>query len=725
MTDELFTKWLKDATGIRCVLMEVRAKVGGAETTRYLSSKGYVTGGSDVPANTNYSPVIVGGVKFTETLPLDGAASLSFGDIEIDNVTGQRDSWMDDIWANRPVNIYIGDVRWPRSDFRLIFSGLVVNIDTKNSGRLNLKLGDKLQRLNTTLSEIKLGGSTPRKDTLIPLSFGECHNVSPLLVDSTVNEYQVHNGSIELIIEVRDNGVPVAFTPLLAVGKFRLAKQPFGIVTCSVQGDSRPFYSNGIAACAVKIAAEYGRADQRFNTKVALTTQDTGTKLSVSQLASFSRSSIGTRVGPTGLIETLDAGVPRLDFDMDTLTPLGVLVEPAAVNLFVYSRADTAQAGWGLGPSLSRVGSTVAPDGTNTATVYTTTSTGNAFVTQSKSLAASTVYTLSIYAKLISGTVPTTGALIISDHDADGAPATAERTSLGWSGLTSKWKRFSLTFTSIAAGNFGQYFCTDFGNGANIAIWGAQLEASSSATSLINTTTGPFGRDADTGTVYDDFARESFLNFELANKQPIGLFLKDRANVLESINSLVSSVGGRLTVNRAGKLALVTISLPRPSAGRRITSTDMVEKSIALSQFPTVVAGVKLGYCKNYTVQDNLQTGIPLDHTAMFANEWLSVTQTDSLASVDYFTYTEPALIETLLIDAADALTESTRRLRMVSSQRKVFKYTGLSHLLLEELGGSQTIVHDRFGLKLGATGQIMSLATDWLNPHTTIEVMI
>lgn len=489
LSDELFTKWLKDSSSIRCVLVEVSAKVGGIETTRYLSSKGYVTGGSDVPANTHYSPVILGSVKFTETLPLDGGnVNLSFGDIEIDNLEGTRDSWLDDIWANRKANVYVGDVRWPKSDFRIIFSGVVSGIDSKNSSRLNLKIGDKLQRLNTTVSEVKLLGNTINKEALIPLCFGECHNITPLSVDAAINEYQVHNGPIEHIIEVRDNGVPVLFTPLLSIGKFRLTKQPSGAVTCSVQGDKPAAYANDIASLIKTLVVGYGQAEKRF-----------------------------------------------------TLAE----IDPV-----------------------------------------------------------------------------------------------------------------------------------------------------------------------------------SFSAFAAANVQPVGIFLKDRANVLDVANKLAASVGGRLTVNRSGLLALTALVKPS-TAGRSISAMDMVERSLSLSQFPTVMAGVKVGYCKNYTVQDNLQTGIPLDHILMFKQEWLTVTRTDSIAATDYITYTEPVIEETQLLTAADAVAEAIRRLDMVSSQRKVIRYTGMAHLMLEELGGSQTITHRRFGLSAGVTGKIISLATDWLDQHITIEVVI
>jgi hypothetical protein len=489
MTDEQFIAWLKDTTAIRCVLIEVDVKTGGVETTRLLSNKGYVTSPSDTPANTLYAPYIVGGIKFTETLSLEGNASLSFGDIEIDNLSGDRDSWLDDIWNNRAIKVFIGDVRWVRADFRQIFDGLVVSIDTKSRGRLNLKVADKMQRLNTPATENKLGGSTTNKDRLIPLCFGECHNVEPLLVDPSVNEYQVHDGPIEGIIEVRDNGVPVDFTPLLTLGKFRLAAQPAGQITASVQGDKPDTYVNDVANLIKRLVTGFGDVDKRF---------------------------------------TLD-----------------------------------------------------------------------------------------------------------------------------------------------------------------------ELETAA----------------------FDDFAA--------SNTQPVGLYLKDRANVVECCNQLATSVGGRVLINRSGKLTLIKLTLPRSESGTIVEAKDMVAQTLAVSQLPAVVAGVQIGYCKNWTVQTNLQTGIPADHIDLFAQEWLTVTRSDTLTQSDYKTFVEPAMQETLLLTASDATDETLRRLDMYKVQRKAYKYTGMPHLMLEQLGASQTIKHSRFGLSDGVTGQIISLATDWLNPHITVEVLV
>lgn len=489
MTDAQFIAWLKDSAAIRCVLVEVNVKSGGVETTRYLSNRGYVTRPTDTPPNTVYSPYIAGGIKFTETLSIDGTASLSWGDIEIDNLSGDRDGWFDDVWANRTIKVYIGDVSWPRGDFRLIFDGVVAQFDTKARNRFNLKVSDKLQRLNTPVTENKLGGATANADKLLPLCFGECHNIEPLLVDPAINEYQVHDGAIEGIIEVRDAGVPVAFTPFLSAGKFRLAAQPTGQVTASVQGDKPSAYANDVASIVKRLATGYGLVDRRF-----------------------------------------------------TLAEL-----------------DTA----------------------------------------------------------------------------------------------------------------------------------------------------------------------AFAAFTTANPQPVGIYLADRTNVIDAMNQLAVSVGARVLINRSGLLTIIQLSLPQATGGTTVTPTDIVQQSLAVSQLPAVKAGVQIAYCKNWTVQDTVAAGVPSNHADLYREEYLTVTRTDSATQSDYKTFVEPVQEVTLLLTNADAVAEANRRLAMWKTQRRVYKYEGMPWLMLESLGAPQTLQNTRFGLTAGKTGQIVSLATDWLDPHITIEVLI
>jgi hypothetical protein len=267
MTDAAFIAWLKSPDCIRCALVEVVARIGGSETTLYLSNRNYLTASSDTPASTAYTACITGGVSFAETLSLDGAPSISYGDIEIDNTGGVRDAWLGYVWANRQVRVYMGDPRWVRSDFRLIFDGVVGDLLSRDAEVLNLSLLDKLQRLNQPLTEATLGGATDNKDRLLPLAFGECHNVSPLLTVPSTLTFQYHNGAAERLIEVRDNGAPITtYTSNLAAGTFTLTAAPVGQITADVQG-AKPSgtYSNNISTLVQYIVQNYGPSSTRYS----------------------------------------------------------------------------------------------------------------------------------------------------------------------------------------------------------------------------------------------------------------------------------------------------------------------------------------------------------------------------------------------------------------------------------------------------------------------------
>jgi uncharacterized protein YqjF (DUF2071 family) len=265
MTDDEFVAWLKLPDTIRLVLVEVAVTVGGVDATYYLSSAPFVSKSTDTPATTPYAHCITGGVAFSEKLTVDGTPSISYGDIEIENRGGVRDAWLGStyIWVNRSIQVYMGDPRWARADFRKIFDGVVGDIDASDAETLSLHLLDKLQRLNAPISENLLGGATDNKDKLIPLCFGEVFNVAPLLTNPATLQYQVHDGRIEDIIEVRSNGyVPVTITKSVSSGKFTLSANPAStVITCSVQGSrhgSPLTYDNTIVPIVENIVKNYG-----------------------------------------------------------------------------------------------------------------------------------------------------------------------------------------------------------------------------------------------------------------------------------------------------------------------------------------------------------------------------------------------------------------------------------------------------------------------------------
>lgn len=481
MTDAEFTEWLKYG-GRAVTLVEV-----STETPRYLSTVAYTTLPTDTPANLGYTPIVASGVSFTERLSLDGKASLSYGDIEIHNEDGSFDTWLDDVWVNRAITIAVGDITWPRGQFVTLFSGVVASFESRSPGRLNIVLRDKMERLNTPVTEAELGGTSENKDRIIPITLGEAHNVSPLLVDAANHIYQVNNGPCERIIEVRDNGVPVTKTDNLSAGKFTLVASPAGTITASVQGVTP--YVNTVAGCVKTLVKSYGTPSERF-----------------------------------------------------------------------------------------------------------------------------------------------------TDSDID---------------LT------------------------------------------------------------------------NFSSFDTANPQPVGVYLSDRSNVLSVAQQLSESVGGTLAMSREGKLRLIKLVFPVASHSVEIGESDYEAGSFQLKSRPEVLAGVRLNFCKNWTVQTTLDTGIPSEHKDLFAQEWLTTVVRDSGTATAYRLYAEPEEVPIMLLKRSDAEAEAQRRLNLWKTQRNVYSFRGFAHLLRLELGQQVLLKSKRFGLSEGKRGIVVGINSDWISKRADIEVII
>jgi hypothetical protein len=303
------TAWLANPRAIRGCLVEagVRLFGAGADSTMYISSFSYTTGPSEVPANQYYESILNGGLKYTEKLDLEGVPALAIGDIELKNPNGEFDAWLDHTWINKPIKVYIGDPQWPRDSFFLIFDGVISDIDSRNKTFLNLKIKDKLARINTPINELAYSNVAPYPDSTnvtpyrnltdpnstipdVPLCllFGECFNITPVLIDTGNLIYLCHYGPIKGIVEVRDNGVPLStssYTVSLSTGTIKMLYKPEGAITVSLQGDnlSQPWdtfasgvtYRQTVGSIIHRLVTGYGKSVPDGTTGGATSTPST------------------------------------------------------------------------------------------------------------------------------------------------------------------------------------------------------------------------------------------------------------------------------------------------------------------------------------------------------------------------------------------------------------------------------------------------------------------
>lgn len=506
-----YNTWLATPSNTPRVLLGViNYKFNGNSQTLYLSTHNVTVSGQV------YSGIIKNNFTINQSITVDYTASISYSDIEIANGNGEYDQFLQDsyIWKNQSVSIYIGSLLNTYSslsnDFELIFDGLILDIDSKDRNCINFKLVDKLQNLNTSLSELTLGNyyqgnivadniyNNQYKNNLKPICFGEVHNITPLFTDPTTLEYMVHHATVEQILEVRDNGVPVSFNTTTQVssippGSFRLITNPVGTITCSVQGSK--------------------------------------------------------------------AGV--------------------ALNT-----------------------------GASTNTYFNTVSSTIASI-------------LKNYGKLV-------------------------------------------------------------------------------------------GYDSSTVNIS---------SFSSQGSELIGVYIPDRVNVLQLCQDIAKHTGRVLTVGRLGKIKLLDIAIPA-SSSNIITNSDMLLNSLSLSNQISVIAGHRIGYAKNWTIQANLETGIPQQHKELFSTEYLEYLAADSSAKNTYNITTEPEVEGTYLIDVQDATLVATKKLNLFKVPRKIYRMICTSKFLYLEVGDSIELQLSRFGL-MNKYGLVVTTVPDWIKGTIELEVLV
>jgi hypothetical protein len=229
----------------------------------------------------------------------------------------------------------------------------------------------------------------------------------------------------------------------------------------------------------------------------------------------FARTGAATYYDAIGILQTAATGVPRFDYNPTgcggSCTLRGLLIEEARTNLILQS-ANYGTTWVSNGVTLTANAAT-SPGGTVSAYSVQSSSgvdTNTNHISQQVTLTSSTDYTLSFYVK------NSTAERSVYELEATNSGATGKTVTLDWTGpvptassgrvtaLPNDWYRVSLSFTANASdGGSAEvrfYPSTTLDTGT-VHLWGGQLEAGSTATSYIATTTTALTRGGDSISV--------------------------------------------------------------------------------------------------------------------------------------------------------------------------------------------------------------------------------
>jgi len=297
----------------------------------------------------------------------------------------------------------------------------------------------------------------------------------------------------------------------------------------------------------------------------------------------FSRSGSATRVNKDGLIEMVDADVPRLNYPLIDGVVSGcpsLLLEPESRNLIEYSE-NFFTTFWDKSQVTITPNNVISPDGTLNADKIEITTLNTPNLRQTVGVLPTTQYTFSFYAK----SDDLSNLKLAIEDVSNGVFITEDVKKL----INSQWSRISVTFTTPTGCNSIRTFIFRTSEElGSFYVWGAMLEVGSFATSYIpNLLTGSTTRSAETCNGAGDV--NTFNDSE-------GVLMAEIKGFENDAISRAISISNGTTLNRINLFYPSNQSqvIGRVNAGSSTPSADMIYTGITQTTFNKIAVKWKV-----------------------------------------------------------------------------------------------------------------------------------
>lgn len=225
----------------------------------------------------------------------------------------------------------------------------------------------------------------------------------------------------------------------------------------------------------------------------------------------------------------------------------------------------------------------------------------------------------------------------------------------------------------------------------------------------------------DAGLAAGDISSTDVTALDAKNSAEIGYWASHQAEqtFIAALDACAGSIGAWYGIDRTGIFRMGRIEAPSGTSVATITPLEIIKIDRVASQDPgkgIPSYKINLGYKRFYSVQGtDLAGGVTDARRSELSEEYRRVTSTDSTVKTAHLMATE-LTFDTLLIYAADAQTESDRRLALYKVRRDPLECrVALDSTLAAsiDLGGIVTVQVPRFGYDAGKQFNSIGVRTD------------
>jgi len=237
-----------------------------------------------------------------------------------------------------------------------------------------------------------------------------------------------------------------------------------------------------VTATGIDLSGEVAASQDYPNFRPSLDLNFASTK-KLDSIITYTRSGRASFINEHGLVEIVNANVPRFDHDPVTRECKGLLIEEERTNLLTYSNVKgMSSPNLGGNPQTNDTVSNITlPTGEKgDVRRYLANASGGGGRWGDYSGTNNTSYTGSVWIRTVSGTT----SAILDINDGGGKTVS----------LTTEWQRVTTTYSS---NNTYRFFDIYFGSPTTIYYWGVQIEAGAFMTSYIPTNNATATRGGD------------------------------------------------------------------------------------------------------------------------------------------------------------------------------------------------------------------------------------